>query len=127
MIKVVAAIIKRDNLYLIARRAQHKDHPGKWEFPGGKIDKGETPEKALERELFEEFGVFAKTGLHIATVKHDYKTFKIELTAFEVSISEEPLKLTDHDQIAWVTREELGNYELSGADIGICKAILTPL
>ena len=123
MIKVVAAIIKRDDLFLIARRAKHKDHPGKWEFPGGKIDKGETPENALERELFEEFGISAITGRFLTSVQHDYKTFKIKLLAYETSITEDRFNLTDHDKIAWVRLVDIGNYDLSAADSLICKSL----
>ena len=123
MIKVVAALIKRNDSYLIARRAPHKDHPGKWEFPGGKIMPGETPEKALERELFEEFGIRAIIGKHIMTCHHDYETFQIELMAYEVSDFRGLLKRTDHDKIAWVKREDLENYDLSEADIEIIRTL----
>ena len=123
MIKVVAAIIKRDNLYLIARRAQHKDHPGKWEFPGGKIDHGETPEEALERELLEEFNISTKTGTHLVSIQHNYTSLQIELMAYEVSILGGTFQLTDHDKIAWVRWSDMEHYELSGADFMICKQL----
>jgi len=127
MIPVVAAIMKRNNTYLIARRAPHKDHAGKWEFPGGKIDQGETPEKALERELFEEFAVLTKTGKHITTNQFDYGTFQIELMAYEVAYIGGYFQLTDHDQIAWVRLEEIQLYDLSEADVAIWKAIVALL
>jgi len=123
MITVVAAIIKKNDTYLIARRAKHKDHAGKWEFPGGKIDQGETPENALERELFEEFRILTKTGKHVTTNQYDYGTFQIELMAYEVAYIGGSFQLTDHDQIAWVTLEEIGLYDLSEADVAIWKAI----
>ena len=123
MITVVAAIIKKNDTYLIARRAKHKDHAGKWEFPGGKIDLGETPENALERELFEEFRILTKTGKHVTTNQYDYGTFQIELMAYEVAYIGGSFQLTDHDQIAWVTLEEIGLYDLSEADVAIWKAI----
>jgi len=127
MIKVVAAIIKRKDLYLIARRAKHKDHAGKWEFPGGKIDSNESPEKALERELFEEFGVLTKTGHHLATNRHDYGSFQIELMAYQVDHLEGDFRLTDHDELAWVHLKDLAKYELSEADIGIWKTLAASL
>ena len=123
MISVVAAIIKRNNTYLLARRATHKDHAGKWEFPGGKIDEGESPEKALERELFEEFGVVAKAGKHVATHQFDYGSFQIELMAYEVDCNEGTFQLTDHDQIAWARLEEFQDYDLSEADVAIWRAL----
>ena len=123
MITVVAAIIKKNDTYFLARRAAHKEHAGKWEFPGGKINEGESPEKALERELFEEFGVVTKTGKHVATRKYDYGTFQIELMAYEVTYIGGTFQLTDHDQIAWVPLEEIKHYDLSEADVSICKAL----
>ena len=124
MITVVAAILKKNNTYFIARRASHKVHAGKWEFPGGKIDKGETPEKALERELFEEFGIRTKTGKHVLTNQFDYGTFQIELMAYETVYIEGSFQLKDHDQIAWISREDMEQYDLSAADVAIWKALL---
>lgn len=123
MISVVAAIIKKNDTYFLARRAPHKDHAGKWEFPGGKINEGEKPEKALERELFEEFGVLTKTGKHIITHQCDYGTFQIELMAYEVIYIGGTFQLTDHDQIAWVSLEDIEHYDLSEADVGIWQAL----
>ncbi len=123
MITVVAAIIKKKDTYFLARRAAHKEHAGKWEFPGGKINEGETPEKALERELYEEFGVVTSTGKHVATSQFDYGAFQIELMAYEVTYIEGVFQLTDHDQIAWVRLEEIKRYDLSEADVSICKAL----
>ena len=127
MIPVVAAIIKRNDTYLIARRAKHKDHVGKWEFPGGKVDQGETPEKALERELFEEFGIMTKTGKYITTNIYDYDNFQIELMAYEVHHIKGAFQLTDHDQIAWIGKHNIHLYDLSGADVGIWNVIAASL
>lgn len=119
MIKVVAAIIKKDKQYFVARRAAHKDHAGKWEFPGGKMESSESPEKALERELFEEFRVRTKTGGHLISCNFDYGEFQIELMAYESIYIEGEFKLTDHDRIAWVTLEEMDQYDLNKADLPI--------
>lgn len=116
MFQVVAAILKKKNKFLLAKRAQHKTHAGKWEFPGGKIDLYESPEEALERELFEEFKVKTKSGEHLATVEHDYEEFKIELMAYSSSFIEGDFSLSDHEEIAWVAWEELSNYDLADAD-----------
>ena len=123
MITVVAAIIQREGTYLIARRAAHKVHAAKWEFPGGKIDPYETPEKAIERELFEEFGIITKAGQHITTNIFDYGNFQIELMAYEVAHIKGVFQLTDHDQIAWVDKHNIHLYDLSGADVGIWNVI----
>ncbi len=116
MIQVVAAIIKKENKYLLARRAMHKVHGGKWEFPGGKIDLYETPEQAVERELYEEFKVKTETGEHLVTVLHDYPDFKIELMAYESVFVEGDFELNDHDQIAWLSWKEIGEQDLTEAD-----------
>lgn len=71
MIKVVAGIITRNNMILIARRGAHKSMAGKWEFPGGKIEVNESPERALEREILEEFGAVIQTGRYISSNTHD--------------------------------------------------------
>lgn len=123
MITVVAAIIQKNDTYLIARRAPHKVHPGKWEFPGGKVDQGEAPEKALERELFEEFRILTKTGKHVISSEFDYGTFKIKLMAYEVQFLEGSFQLKDHDQIAWVSLKDIKHYDLSEADLAIRTAL----
>ena len=93
------------------------------EFPVGKIDEGESPEKALERELFEEFGLVEKAGKHVATHQFDYGSFQIELMAYEVDCNEGTFQLTDHDQIAWARLEEFQDYDLSEADVAIWRAL----
>ena len=94
----------------------HKVHGGKWEFPGGKIDLYETPEQAVERELYEEFKVKTETGEHLVTVLHDYPDFKIELMAYESVFVEGDFELNDHDQIAWLSWKEIGEQDLTEAD-----------
>lgn len=123
MITVVAAIIKKSDTYLLARRSAHKVHGGKWEFPGGKIDQGEIPEQALERELYEEFGIQTKTGKHLVTTQFDYKTFQIELMAYESTHLKGDFQLRDHDQIVWLRLDKIGDYDLSGADHAIWQAL----
>lgn len=123
MTQVVAAIIKKGNKFFLARRARHKTLAGKWEFPGGKIDLYETPEQAVERELYEEFGMRTETGRHLATIVHDYKDFKIELMAYESSYIEGGFELTDHDQIKWLTWEEIKSYDLAEADVHLLEKL----
>ncbi len=123
MIRVVAGIIIRKNTVLIARRAPHKTMAGKWEFPGGKIESGESPERALEREIGEEFGVVVRAERYIATNLHDYEDFSIELLAYRANYVKGEFKLSDHDQIAWVNKEQLKNYDLAAADIPLIDNI----
>jgi len=117
MIKVVAAILRKENTYFIARRGPHKVHPGKWEFPGGKIEHGESPEEALERELFEEFCIQTKTQEHVTTIIHAYKDFQIELMAYRSDFIKGDFQLEDHDKIAWVSLRSMKDYDLAEADV----------
>ncbi len=73
MKQVVAALIVRKNKILICQRTRHQTMPLKWEFPGGKIEPGEKPEQALQRELEEELGIVATIGRKVATIRHDYR------------------------------------------------------
>lgn len=123
MIEVVAGIIIHEGKVLIARRAKHKSMPGKWEFPGGKIEANESPETALERELFEEFGVKTKTEKYVTTILHNYGTFQIKLQAYYSSVIQGNFELTDHDQITWVSIDDIHTYDFAAADIPICHYI----
>lgn len=124
MIDVVAGLIIQDNKVLIARRASHKKLAGKWEFPGGKVKDGENHHQALERELFEEFGIRTKTGKHFLTHEHEYDTFSIRLIAYFTVYLEGDYKLTDHDSIKWVYLKELVEHDLAEADIPIAKELI---
>ena len=123
MVKVVAAIIVKKDKILIARRAAHKAMAGKWEFPGGKIEDGETMPEALEREILEEFSVYVKADRFLATNTFSYETFQIELHAFYVTHIQGEFMLSDHDKIAWVTPDELEVYDLAEADIPLVKLL----
>ena len=121
---VVAAVIYRDQNLLLARRKPGKSMAGYWEFPGGKIEAGETAEKALARELLEEFDIIVSVGKEIATHRHDYEHIKIELIAHETRIESGEFELRDHDAIVWVTAQEASEYKLAPADIPILDHIL---
>ena len=124
MLQVVAGIITKGDQILLARRAAHKLLPGKWEFPGGKIEREENPEAALEREILEEFGVTITAGAYLTTSRHDYGDFQIELLAYFAKYDHGEFSLTDHDRIAWVHKEELHNYDLAAADVPITEALM---
>jgi len=124
MIEVCAAIIERDGLILTARRKQGSHLAGLWEFPGGKIEQGETPETCLERELQEEFGISAKIGTYIGDSIHDYKNKVICLHAFLVKQFEGQLQLHDHDKILWLAPAELRSVEWAPADIPLVDQYL---
>ena len=117
IIHVVAGIIRREGKILLARRASHKAMSGKWEFPGGKVEEGESPGTALEREIYEEFGVRIEVVDFFSQNKHEYLEFEIELEAYFADWMEGEFSLTDHDAIAWVKREGLRNFDLTEADM----------
>jgi 8-oxo-dGTP diphosphatase len=85
MIDVTAAIIIRDGKVFIAKRSANSNLPGKWEFPGGKTDEGETPQECLARELNEEFDIAVTSGEFVVESEHHYEQKTVRLVAFEVS------------------------------------------
>lgn len=115
-VRVVAAIIARDGRVFAAHREQSQCGPG-WEFPGGRIEEGETAEQALRREIAEELGARLSTMWLLDTVEHDYPTFHISMDCFvcELLPGEEP-HLSEHDASAWVGRNELPDLAWLPAD-----------
>jgi 8-oxo-dGTP diphosphatase len=127
MIPVTAAIILHNNQVLAARRAQHKHMGGYWEFPGGKIETGETPEQSLARELLEEMGITVQVGGHFYTNQHDYGEKQIMLSAYFCNWSEGDLTLNDHDAIKWCVPKELLSLDWAPADIPIVQALVAAM
>lgn len=123
MKQVTAAVIEKDGLLLIAQRRQGDTLAGKWEFPGGKIEPGETPEACLQRELMEEFGVETRIGAFICSSKFEYKHLPIELLVYRAEHVSGEFKLNDHARIAWVSRADLAGYDFSSADIPVVKLL----
>jgi 8-oxo-dGTP diphosphatase len=117
MIDVVAAIIKKEDKFLIARKKQGKPLAGLWEFPGGKMELGETPEESLIRELKEEMNVTISVGKYLGETIYDYGNVVVRLKAYICSLDHGDIKLTDHDEFQWVTLEEFEKYNLAPADI----------
>jgi 8-oxo-dGTP diphosphatase len=104
--KVVAAVIEREGKVLVARRKNGIRFGGQWEFPGGKLEDGEEPEKGLERELLEEFGVRTRAEEFLCAVPYRNPLLSIELLAYRVLLVSGDLRPIDHDEIRWV--EPLG-------------------
>ena len=123
MIEVVAAIIQRVDKYFVARRKMGKHLEGFWEFPGGKIEQGESPETSLQRELREEFGVTVEVGAFLGENTHDYGSAIIRLKAYRVVSNGELKESTDHDALDWCTLAQLEQLQLAPADVPLLKYI----
>lgn len=108
-IPVVAAVVVRDGRVLLCQRHDGEHLPLLWEFPGGKIDPGETPREALVRELDEELGVRSEVGEQVADIVHTYPEKTVWLRFFRVSIAGEPNPLV-HRAIEWVSLDRLVEY-----------------
>jgi mutator protein MutT len=120
-INVVAAVFKRDGLVLVARRGPEEHLAGKWEFPGGKSEEGETPQACLQRELGEEFGVTVEVGDYLGESVFSYPEKNIRLIAYYVNWLAGEFCLTVHDRINWVAAGDLEAVELAEADIAIAQ------
>ena len=125
MITVVAALIKKDGKYLIAKRSTGDENVfGKWEFPGGKVENNETEEKASEREIFEEFEMNIKAIKFITNNTCEYPTKTVDLKLYECEYLNGDFKLHDHSEYAWVDIDKLLEYDLAKADIPLAKYIV---
>ena len=124
MIRVAAALIWQDAKVLICQRTRHQPMPLKWEFPGGKIEKGEQPRYALRRELDEELGIQAVVGHEVARVRHQYAGGNfVELRFFDVRAYAGELENRIFRDIAWVRPEELPLYDFLEADLDLIKGL----
>ena len=123
LIPVCAGVILKSGMILLARRAPGRKHEGKWEFPGGRVEDGETPAAALARELKEELGIEAQVGAEAARTRHAYDFGEIELIAHLVPRFSGEITLKDHDKIAWVEARKLLEYDLAPADVPIAEAV----
>ncbi|MFP3869445.1 MAG: 8-oxo-dGTP diphosphatase MutT [Syntrophobacteria bacterium] len=125
MARVIAALIREDEKILIAQRGRNKRFGWQWEFPGGKVNRGETPEACLRREIKEELDLEIKVDEHFCTVHHRYPDFHIELMSFWCSVAGGSLYLKEHEQVQWVTIPEMGNYDFVEADQQLIAALDT--
>src|SRR5438270_852110 len=127
-IVVVAAVIERaDRRLLIGQRRKSDTSPLKWEFPGGKIEPGEEPEAALERELREELGVTLTRSVEIGRVQHTYAetTAELEIRFIAAAIAEGEIIETAFEKIAWVLPKELGDYDFLAANRTLIAQLAT--
>ena len=121
--QVVAALIWRGERFLICQRPAHKTRGLLWEFVGGKVEPGETKEEALVRECREELGIPLQVGEVFLEVTHPYSDMTVHLTLFHARILEgEPRKL-EHNDLRWITREEIPLYDFCPADVEILQKL----
>ena len=120
---VIAAIAVRSGRVLIARRGPTQKLSGLWEFPGGKLEAGETPELCLAREIAEEFGIDVRVGTFLASNLHHHDHGVIDLRAYQVEWPDTEYQPVEHDDVRWVKGGEILGYELAPADIPIAKAV----
>lgn len=123
MKQVAAAIARRGNQVLVTRRAPGEHLAGFWEFPGGKLEAGETPASCIVREMQEELGVGCIAGDIITESQYEYAGGAINLIAIAVDLTDTTFDLTVHDEAIFVTPSELLTMQLAPADIPIARQL----
>lgn len=126
-INVTGAVLTNGDKVLAARRGPGKALAGFWEFPGGKIEAGETPEQSLARELEEELLCQATVGEFVTTTEHEYDFGIVILSTYFCTLSEGEPQLTEHEEIRWVPANELKELEWAPADIPAVNLIVEKL
>ncbi|MCI6430228.1 MAG: (deoxy)nucleoside triphosphate pyrophosphohydrolase [Lachnospiraceae bacterium] len=121
-IRVVAAVI-RDKEKIFATARGYGEFKGQWEFPGGKIEQGETPQEALKREIKEELATEIEVGELIHTIEYDYPTFHLSMDCFWCSIREGKLTLLEAEDAKWLTKDLLRSVQWLPADLELIDII----
>ena len=126
-VKVVAAVITACNengeKIIFATQRGYGEFKDGWEFPGGKVESGETPQEALKREIMEELETEIKVGDLIETIEYDYPTFHLSMDCFWAEIVKGDLILREHEAAKWLTKEQLGSVDWLPADLGLGEKV----
>jgi 8-oxo-dGTP diphosphatase len=121
-IRVACAIIERDGKVLAVQRSERMTLPLKWEFPGGKIKQGESPEQCVVREVSEELSLLVTAGRSLPSVSHDYPDFSVTLYPLICAIVSGELTLHEHKALLWLSSHELRSLDWAAADFPIISA-----
>jgi 8-oxo-dGTP diphosphatase len=113
---VACGLIEKDGLVLAAQRSESMNLPLKWEFPGGKIDNGESPEECLVREVMEELGITISVGKALTPATHQYPAFTVTLQPFICTIIKGEITALEHAALAWMQPEKLHLLDWAEAD-----------
>lgn len=122
-IEVVAAVFRKGNKYFCAQRKNSGELALKWEFPGGKIEQGETHQQALTREIKEELSTEIKVNDRIMTVEHEYNGFILTMHAYYCEVLHGELVISEHLDSKWLSTSEMDDYDFAAADIPIINKI----
>ena len=126
-VKVVAAVITACNengeKIIFATQRGYGEFKDGWEFPGGKVEPGETPQEALKREIMEELETEIKVGDLIETIEYDYPTFHLSMDCFWSEIVKGDLVLREHEAAKWLTKGQLGSVDWLPADLGLVEKV----
>ena len=121
-VRVVAAVIRKDNRIFATERG-YGDFKDMWEFPGGKIEPGESGPEALKREIREELDTVIEIGDYIETVEYDYPTFHLSMECYWCTVKEGKLTLLEHENALWLDRDSLLSVEWLPADLVIIPKV----
>ena len=126
-VKVVAAVITAANengeKMIFATQRGYGEFKDGWEFPGGKVEPGETPQAALKREIMEELETEIEVGDLIETIEYDYPTFHLSMDCFWAEIVKGDLVLREHEAAKWLTKDELESVDWLPADLGLVEKV----
>ncbi|WP_010252849.1 (deoxy)nucleoside triphosphate pyrophosphohydrolase [Myroides injenensis] len=124
MLRVCCAIIQHEDKVLVAQRNEKGLLPMKWEFPGGKVEQGETDEECIVREIKEELDMIVTIEKRLSTVVHHYDTFSLTLIPFVCNSKTANYTRQEHNQVVWSTVKQLSDYDWAEADIPVYEEFL---